>query len=205
MRPGEVLIETARRVESVWFPVGAVVSMLTVLADGSTVETATVGREGMAGVFVFLGDDRTPNGRGVIQMAGQVIGVPADDLRAELAESGKLGRCMLDYTRAFLFQVSQSVACSAAHPVRERVARWLLQTTDRVRDDDVELTQQFLAEILHTRRASVTDALAALEREGLLRRSRGVITVVDRSGLGDATCECYEIVRREYARLVPGG
>lgn len=201
---GDVLIETDRRIDAVWFPSTAVVSLLTVLGDGSGVETATVGREGMVGVLVFLGDDRSPNGRAVIQLPGEVVRVPADDLRAELSD-GKLGRFMIDYTRALLFQVSQSVACSAAHPVRARLSRWLLQTTDRVQRDHVQLTQQFLAEILHTRRASVTEAMGALEQTGLVRRHRGGVAVTDREGLERVACECYGAVRREYTRLVPGG
>lgn len=201
---GEVLFDAGRRADAVWFPVSAVVSILTVLEDGSGVEIATIGREGVVGVFVFLGDDRSPNGRAVVQMAGEVLEVDADAFRSELGESGKLGGVLQDYTRALLLQVSQSVACSAAHPVRARLARWLLQTTDRVRFDDIRLTQQFLSEILHTRRASITEAVGALEAAGAVRRRRGAITVSDREALEYAACECYAIVRREYARLVPG-
>lgn len=202
VRPQEVLVGDRDPITSVWFPATAVVSLLTVLGDGTGVETATVGREGMVGTVVFLGDDRMRNGRAVVQLGGDVIGVPVEDFRAVLVEHGKLNAWMLDLTRALLFQVSQGVACNAAHPVRTRLARWLLQTTDRVGRDDVQLTQQFLAEILHARRASVTEALASLEAEGAVRRRRGRIQVVARTTLERAACECYHLVRDEYERVL---
>jgi CRP-like cAMP-binding protein len=199
---GDVLVQRDERISTLWFPVTAVVSLLTMLADGSGVETATVGREGVVGAVVFLGDDRMRNGRAVIQLSGTLIGVPVEDFQAVLAENGKLHAAMLVYTRALLFQLSQGVVCNAAHSVQERLARWLLQTTDRVGRDEIELTQQFLSEILHARRASVTDALAALERDDVVLRGRGRIQVRRRVALEAAACECYLAVRAEYDRVV---
>jgi CRP-like cAMP-binding protein len=196
-----VLFRDGERIESVWFPITAVVSLLTTLEDGSAVETATAGREGVVGAVVFLGDDRLRNGRAVVQLAGDLIGVPVDTFRSVLARSDALDRVMTGYTRALVFQLSQSVACNAAHSVQERLARWLLQTTDRVARSEVELTQQFLSEIVHARRASITDALAALEDTGALMRGRGRVTVHRRRALEDAACECYAAVRDAYARV----
>jgi CRP-like cAMP-binding protein len=204
MRAGDVLLRDGERIGNVWFPITAVVSLLTTLDDGSAVETATVGREGAVGAVVFLGDDRLRNGRAVVQLAGDLIGVPADTFRSVLAGSDTLHSVMTDYTRALVFQLSQSVACNAAHSVQERLARWLLQTTDRVARSEVELTQQFLSEIVHARRASVTDTLAALEDAGALTRGRGRIKVHRRHALEDAACECYAAVRDAYARIAGG-
>jgi CRP-like cAMP-binding protein len=201
MDAGDVLLRDGDRIRNVWFPITAVVSLLTTLDDGTAVETATVGREGAVGAVVFLGDDRLRNGRAVVQLAGDLIGVPVDTFRTVLARSDTLRSVMTDYTRALVFQLSQSVACNAAHSVQERLARWLLQTTDRVARSEVELTQQFLSEIVHARRASVTDALAALEDAGALMRGRGRITVHRRRALEDAACECYAAVRDAYAQV----
>lgn len=201
VRAGDELIARSQQISTMWFPLSAVVSLLTTLDDGSSVETATVGREGVVGAVVFLGDDRFRNARAVVQLGGHAMGVPVEDFRAVLSEGGKLAGAMMDVTRALLFQLSQGVACNAAHSVRERLARWLLQTTDRTGRQDVELTQQFLAEILHARRASVTDALAALEDGGAVSRRRGRIVIVERRRLEAAACACYFAVRAEHDRV----
>lgn len=205
MTAGDLVFDAGQRIDSVWFPVAAVVSILTVLQDGTSVESATIGRESMVGIPVFLGEDRSGNGRGVVQMSGGLLRVGIDDFRKVLAGSDKLQSVVRAATAAFLFHVSQSVACTAAHPVRERLARWLLQTSDRTVSDEITLTQQFLSEILHTRRASVTDALASLEADGALRRRRGGISLLDRDSLLSASCECYEMVRREHERSMLDG
>jgi CRP-like cAMP-binding protein len=202
--PGDVLYEPGRRLEHVFFPETAVVSLLTMLSDGSGIETATIGREGMAGIFLFLGDDRSRNGRAVVQMSGSILRLDVDSFRAELAEGGKLEQLMLTYSRALLLHISQSVACGAVHPVRARLARWLLQTSDRTASDDVALTQQFLAEILGVRRASVTEAVGELQSLRAVSSRRGGILILDRKALSRAACECYGILREEYAQLVPG-
>jgi CRP-like cAMP-binding protein len=201
--PGQVLYEPGRRIEHAFFPETAVVSLLTILQDGSGIETATVGREGMAGVFLFLGDDHSRNGRAVAQMGGSILRVDVHSFRAELGESGKLEQLMLTYSRALMLHISQSVACGAVHPVRARLARWLLQTSDRTASDDVALTQQFLAEILGVRRASVTEAVSQLQSDGAVAARRGGILILDRAALARSSCECYALVREEYARLMP--
>jgi CRP-like cAMP-binding protein len=204
VKSGESLYEPARRLDHVFFPETAVVSLLTILGDGSGIETATIGREGMAGVFLFLGDDRSRNGRAVVQMGGSILRLDVESFRAELAEGGKLERLLLTYTRALLLHISQSVACGAVHPVRARLARWLLQTSDRTGSNDVALTQQFLAEILGVRRASVTAAVGELQEDRAVASRRGGILILDRGRLSRSACECYGVVREEYTRLVPG-
>ncbi len=203
VEPEQPIQSPRRRSDRVFFPTTAVISLLTTLSDGSTVETATIGREGMVGIHVFLGDDISPNGAAVAQMGGQVLVLDADVFRAELADSAKMQQSLMEYTRALLLQISQGVACGVVHGVRQRLARWLLQTSDRVVSDDVALTQQFLAEILHVRRASVTEAARSLERDGAVRVRRGGILITDRARLEAASCECYAFLKAEYARLMP--
>ncbi len=202
--PGDVLYDAGQPAPWVFFPVSCVVSIMTVLSDGSAVETATIGREGMVGTFQALGDDRSPNGRAVIQMGGRLFRVDAEVFRDQLRRDALLAGAIESYLRALLIHVSQSVACIAAHSVRERLARWLLHTSDRVTSDDVRLTHEFLAHILHVRRASVTVALGVLQEMGLVSTRRGGTTVLDAAGLAKQACECYTRVNEEYARLIPG-
>lgn len=203
--PGDVLYEPGRASPWVFFPLTCVVSIVTVLGDGSAIETATIGREGMVGSFQALGDDRNPNGRAVIQMAGRLLRVDAAVFRHQLRRDPMLAAAIGAYLRALIVQISQSVACGAAHSVRERLARWLLQTSDRVASSDVQLTHEFLAHILHVRRASVTVALGELQGLGLVNTRRGGTAVLDHDGLAEQACECYARVNEEYARLIPGG
>ena len=203
VEPGDVLYEPGRPLTSVYFPLTSVVSILTILRDGTAVETATIGREGLVGVFASLGDDISPNARAVVQMGGELLAVDIRRFQHELRDAGRLRDLLNDYTRALLIHVSQSVACSAAHSVRQRLSRWLLQTSDRVSTDDVRLTHEFLAGMLHTRRASVTEALRELQALGSVRTWRGGTTILDRATLRDQACECYELVRQEYERLLP--
>jgi CRP-like cAMP-binding protein len=204
VRAGDVLYERGQPMPWVFFPISCVASILTVLDDGSAIETVTVGREGMVGSFQALGDDRNPNGRAVVQMQGRLLRVESTVFRAELARDPHLAAATEAYVRALLIHTSQSVACSAAHQVRERLARWLLHTSDRVASDDVRLTHEFLAHILHVRRASVTVALRELQDRGLVITRRGGTTVTDREGLAREACECYALITEEYARLIPG-
>lgn len=201
---GDDLFAPGRRLEHVYFPVDGVVSLLTVLDDGRAIEVATVGREGMVGVFLFLGDDRSMNGRGVVQMSGELLRLPADAFRAAAANGSKFSGFMRDYTRALMLHISQSAACSAAHTVPQRLARWLLQTSDRTGSHRIELSHQFLAEVLGVRRASVTDAVRRLAASGGVSPHRGRLEVVDRAELEAEACECYAVVRDAYARLMPG-
>ena len=158
----------------------------------------------MVGTFQALGDDHNPNGRAVIQMGGRLLRVDASVFRRELQRNPLLADAIEAYLRAMLIHISQSVACGAAHSVKERLARWLLQTSDRVASDDVRLTHEFLAHILHVRRASVTVALGELQDMGLVATRRGGTRVLDRDGLAGQACECYALVNEEYARLIPG-
>lgn len=198
----EVLWERPESVRAVYFPASGVISLLTVTLDGSSVEVATVGNEGMVGVTVFLGGRSRPIGRAISQIPGEALAIDADRFETEVAESSKLRELMLSYTHALLLHVAQGVACNRLHPVEQRCARWLLTTHDRVGTDELRLTQEFLAQMLGVRRATVTETVRILKRAGLISIRRGAIGIEDRAGLEEASCECYQVVRDEYDRLL---
>jgi CRP-like cAMP-binding protein len=185
----------------VYFPLSGVISVHTRMREGVAVEIATIGREGMVGLEIFLGGEQTP-ASAFCQVAGRAARIGADAFRQVVRDSVPLTALLLRYTQATLTQVSQSVACNRLHSIEERCARWLLMTHDRVEGNRFELTQEFLAEMLGVRRASVSIAASILQRAGFIRYSRGRIEVVDRAGLERAACECYGVVAREYDRLI---
>lgn len=191
-------------VEYVYFPVDGVFSQVTVMEDGSAVEVGTVGYEGMIGSVVALGDDRSQS-QVFCQVAGRARRLAAAEFRAETAGTGPLAWLARRYTLFERAVASQGVACNRLHGVDERCARWLLMTHDRVGADTFVLTQEFLAQMLGVRRASVTVAAGMLQSAGIIRYTRGKITVTDRPRLEAASCECYRAVRNEYDRLFPPG
>jgi CRP-like cAMP-binding protein len=191
-------------IHAVYFPRTVVCSLLTPLSDESPVESATVGYEGMVGVPVVLGT-RTTHSQAVAQITGAAARVDATHFRAWLAEAdGALG-LFLRYAQALVEQTAQSVACNRKHAMEERCARWLLATRDRVGADQFELTHEFLAAMLGVRRASVTVAAGMLQQAGLIKYSRGRITVLDAEQLEEASCECYRVVRAQHERLLEPG
>jgi CRP-like cAMP-binding protein len=173
---------------------------VSTLHEGGTVEVGTAGREGMAGLPVFLGVRRSSI-RATVQIPGVAARMDAE-LFAQLATAdGPLHRAMLRYTDAFLTQVAQTAACNGAHLVEQRCARWLLMTHDRVEGDEFPLTHEFLAFMLGVRRAGVTLAMRALQDAGLVSYTRGRVTITDRAGIERASCECYRTVRLHFERL----
>ncbi|MDY7021015.1 MAG: Crp/Fnr family transcriptional regulator [Cyanobacteriota bacterium] len=198
---GQILSEPQDRVEVVYFPTRSMISLVSIMEDGSTVEVGIVGNDGMLGYPVYLGGDSSHT-RAIVQIEGTAFQLNGDLLRSEFNRSPSLQRLLLLYTQAFLAQVSQTAACNRFHPVEERLARWLLQSQDFAGSEKLHLTQDFLSSMLGIRRASVTVAARTLQQAGMINYNRGKITIVDRAGLEAATCECYQIVRREYERLL---
>ena len=199
----DILFDAERPILHVYFPETAVVSLVSTLRAGNTVEVGTAGCEGMAGLSVFLAEDISTV-RAVVQIPGVATRISVEDFTRLAAPPGALHRLMLRYAAAFLTQVAQTAACNGAHLVEERCARWLLMTHDRAGRDTFPLTHEFLAFMLAVRRAGVTEALGALRAQGLVSNGRGVITVVDRAGLERASCECYRVVRAHFERLFGG-
>ncbi|MDF1503283.1 Crp/Fnr family transcriptional regulator [Roseisolibacter sp. H3M3-2] len=200
----ELVYDFDREITHVVFPESAVVSIVGVMADGSAVETGTVGREGMAGVPVVLGADRT-NAQAFTQVPGVALRLPADVLRAALAESPPLWRVLLAYTQALMTLTAQGSACNRRHTMVQRCARWLLYTHDQVGRDDFALTHQFLSQMLGVRRATVTEAMGALQDAGAVEYQMGRVRIRDRGVLERRVCECYAIVSGEYERLLGDG
>lgn len=205
LRAGEVVVERGVAFPHVYFPLDAVLSMLTVVNDGRAVEFATVGREGMSGSNETLTGAGTPM-RVIAQVPGTSVRIAAVALSGLARESIAVMRLLLRYNQSLLVQAAQVAACNRLHPVEERCARWLLMTHDRVGRDEFLLTQEFLSQMLGVRRARVNVAAGILQRAGLIRYSRGRIRLTDRGGLEAATCECYGVLRAEYDRLaaMPG-
>ena len=195
------LYEAGEPLDHVWFPNSGVVSMVTELVDGNPVELATVGPEGMVGVALILGSDRMEH-VAFNQIAGDALRMDAAQFRSSLEQCPALHRLLLRYTAALMQQISQGAACNRMHSVEERCARWLLMTHDRVYKSKFSLTQEFLGQMLGVRRPTVSLAAGMLQKAGLIHYVRGEITICDREGLERVACECYEVIRREFERLV---
>jgi CRP-like cAMP-binding protein len=198
-----LLLEPGKAIDTVYFPVSAVVSLLTTMDDGSAVEVATLGNEGIVGVPVFLGA-QAMGARDFyqVQVPGHAL---AMDTAAFLDSTGRdpLRGLVQRYAQALFSQITQQVACNGLHSVEERCSRWMLLTHDRVGSNEFPLTQEFLAQMLGVRRASVTVAAGILQKAGFIRYSRGRVAIVDRDGLENSSCECYRIIRTEFDRLLP--
>jgi CRP-like cAMP-binding protein len=199
------LWEPNQPIETVYFPLSCVTSVIAMDDAGGEVEVGTVGNEGMVGLPVFLGARSSP-GRSFTQIPGDALQLPADTFLAA-AQNGRFREMLQRYTQGFVAQVSQSVACNRLHVPRQRLARWLLSCHDRVGADQFPLTQEFMAQMLGVRRATVSEAASELQDEGLIQYSRGMLTITDRGGLESVACDCYRIVRDEFNRLfgVPAG
>lgn len=197
----QVLYELGVPIEYVYFPQQGIVSLLSVLEDGSTVEAGLVGNDGMVGLPIILGGNKTSN-RAFVQVAGNGMRMKAEQLRSEFKRGGVLQSLLLRYTQALLTQVSQGVACNRLHTIEERLARWLLTVQDRVESDQFPLTQEFIAQMLGTRRSGVTVAAGTLSKAGTIRYSRGKITILNQGDLEAISCECYGIIKAEFGRLL---
>jgi len=195
------LAEPNQRIPAVYFPIDAVISVTAVGASDATVEVGSVGCEGMAGVPLLFGSDRSTS-RVLVQIGGTAERMDADVLRREAARHSEFRRLLHLYTLGFLTQISQSTACNRLHSAEQRLARWLLICGDRVGRHDVPITHETMALMLGVRRATVTEAAGALQRAGLIRYRRGILSIVDRKRLEAAACECYQIVREEFDRLL---
>jgi CRP-like cAMP-binding protein len=197
----DTLIEPGQPIEHVWFPLDLVVSIVLPLPQGEVVELATVGNEGMVGVAVFLGATSTES-RSFPQAGGRVLRMPAADFRREVGADGALRVLVQRYTSAFVVQLARQVACNRLHSIEERTCRWLLTTHDRVGSDRLLLTQEYLAQMLGVRRASVNVVAGFLQQAGFITYRRGAITIVDRGGLENSACECYRVIREQYDQVV---
>jgi CRP-like cAMP-binding protein len=199
---GKCLSESSGQMKYVYFPTSAIVSLLHVMDDGASGEIAVVGNDGIVGIAVFMGGQTTPN-RAIVQSAGTAYKLNGSALKAEFNRAGFLHHLLLRYTMALLAQMAQTAACNRHHSVDQQLCRWLLLSIDGLYSNELVMTQELIANMLGIRREGVTVATRKLQKAGIITYSRGCITVLDRPGLEARVCECYEVVKKEFARLLP--
>jgi CRP-like cAMP-binding protein len=200
MAVGDVVYESGSLQDYVYFPTTAIVSLAYVMADGATAEIAVVGNEGVVGIALFMGGETTPS-RAIVQSAGWAFRLSGRSLKREFTRAGPMQHLLLRYTQALLTQMAQTAVCNRHHSIDQQLCRWLLLRLDRLPANELAVTQELIANTLGVRREGVTEAAGELQRAGLMRYSRGRITVLDRAGLEARACECYQVVRTESDRL----
>jgi CRP-like cAMP-binding protein len=198
---GTVLNEAGDVLRHVYFPVDCIVSLLHMLADGSSAEIAVVGNDGLIGIALFMGGETTPN-RAVVQSAGHAYRLMGQRLKDEFHRNGTLQGLFLRYTQALITQMAQTAVCNRHHSVDQQLCRWLLLSLDRLSSNRLDMTQELIANMLGVRREGVTEAAGKLQRLGIIHYQRGHITVLDRLRLEALCCECYAVVKKETDRLM---
>jgi CRP-like cAMP-binding protein len=202
LKLGDVVYESGGDQPYVYFPTDCIVSLLYVMENGSAAEIAIVGNEGLVGISLFMGGGSTVN-RAVVQSAGQAYRMKAKFIRDEFLLAGPVQQIFLRYTLALITQMGQTAVCNRHHTVDQQLCRWLLMSLDRLSSNELTMTQELIANMLGVRREGVTDAAGKLQRAGVIEYQRGRIRVLDRPLLEKMACECYDVVRREFARLLP--
>jgi CRP-like cAMP-binding protein len=202
LKLGASVYEAGGRQPYVYFPINAIISLLYVMKDGASAEIAIVGNEGLVGISLFMGGDTTPS-RAVVQSAGYAYRLSSKRLKLEFEHGGALQHLLLRYTQALITQMAQTAVCNRHHSIEQQLCRSLLLSMDRLPTNVLTMTQELIANMLGVRREGVTEAAGKLQEDGLIRYSRGRITVVDRQRLENRVCECYAVVKKEFDRLLP--
>jgi CRP-like cAMP-binding protein len=198
---GEVVYESGGQQSYIYFPTTVIISLLYMMENGSSAEMGVAGNEGLVGIALFMGGDTVPN-RAVVQSAGDALRMKTKVLQDEFARGGMFQRLLLRYTQALMTQMSQTAVCNRLHTVEHQLCRWLLLSRDRLKTDELVMTQELIANMLGVRREGVTHAAQRLQEEGLISYTRGRIRILNRRGLETAVCECYRVVKDEYDRLL---
>ena len=199
---GEVVYESGRHIDYVYFPTTCIVSLLYVLENGASAEIAVVGHEGVVGISIFMGGETTPS-RAVVQSAGKAYRLPGPAMKEEFTRGRAMQHLMLRYTQSLITQMAQTAVCNRHHSVEQQLCRWLLLSIDRLPSPEITMTQELIANMLGVRREGVTEAAGKLQKAGVISYRRGHIKVLNRPKLEKMSCECYEVVRLETARLLP--
>jgi CRP-like cAMP-binding protein len=199
---GSVLYESGDTLRHIYFPTDSIVSLLYVMEDGASAEIAVVGNEGAIGVALFMGGQTTTN-RAIVQSAGSAYRLTGKRLKQEFERHGEMLHILLRYTQALFTQMSQTAVCNRHHSLDQQLCRWLLLSLDRLASNQLIMTQELIANMLGVRREGVTEAAGKLQKLGVIRYSRGQITVLDRPQLEQLSCECYGVVKKETDRLLP--
>lgn len=202
MKLGDVVYESGTTLSHLYFPTSAIISLLYVMQNGASAEIAVVGNEGVVGISLFMGGESTSS-RAVVQSAGKGVRVAAKFLKDEFRHAGPVMHLLLRYTQALITQMAQTAVCNRHHSLDQQLCRWLLLSLDRLEGDELVMTQELIANMLGVRREGVTESALKLQKAGLIKYSRGHIAVLDRAGLESRSCECYAVVKKEYARLLP--
>jgi len=198
---GEVVYEFGGHLDYVYFPTNSIVSLLYTMENGTSAEMGLTGNDGVVGIALFMGGGTMPN-RAVVQSAGGALRMKAKVLQDEFARGGKFQQLLLRYTQALITQISQTAVCNRLHSVEQQLCRWLLLSHDRVKADELIMTQELIADMLGVRREGVTVAAGRLQDSGAISYVRGHIRILDRPRLEETVCECYGVVRDEFARLL---
>ncbi|MCM3870470.1 MAG: Crp/Fnr family transcriptional regulator [Pyrinomonadaceae bacterium] len=198
---GEVVYEFGGHLDYVYFPTTSIVSLLYTMENGSSAEMGLTGNDGVVGIALFMGGGTMPN-RAVVQSAGGALRMKAKTLQDEFARGEKFQRLLLRYTQALITQISQTAVCNRLHSVEQQLCRWLLLSRDRIKSDELIMTQELIADMLGVRREGVTVAAGRLQDSGAISYVRGHINILDRQKLEDTVCECYMVVKDEFDRLL---
>jgi CRP-like cAMP-binding protein len=198
---GKSIYESGSSLDHVLFPTTAIISLLYVLDNGDTAEVAVVGNEGVVGITLFLGGATMPN-RAIVQSAGEALRLSGKILQTEFNRGGNLHNLLLKFTLSMMNQMAQTAICNRHHTIDQQLCRWLLLSLDRLPTNELVMTQELIADMLGVRREGVTQAAGKLQAAGLIRYHRGHITVLNRPGLEARVCECYDVVRSEFDRLI---
>jgi CRP-like cAMP-binding protein len=198
---GEVLYAPEEPIQYVYFPHNCVISVIYTMEDGATSEVGLVGNEGMVGMRILFGAATTPQ-HSIVRVAGKALRMRADALKEELRFGSPIQNLLLRYTQAMLTQIRQTAACNSLHTIEKRLCRELLMMHDRVKSDKIPLTHETIARMLGTQRAGITLAAGTVQRNGLIKYSRGKITILDRPGLEACVCECYDVINKEFKSLL---
>ena len=198
---GEVLYESGELLDYVYFPTTAIISLLYIMENGSSAEIGVVGNDGMVGIAIFMGGNTTPN-RALVQSAGKAFKMKAGLMKDEFTRGGRFHNICLRYTQALITQISQTAVCNRLHSVDQQLCRWLLLSHDRLPSNRIVMTQDLIANMLGVRREGITHAARRLQKDGYIRYVRGDMTILNRKGLEASVCECYQVVRTEYDRLL---
>jgi CRP-like cAMP-binding protein len=199
---GKTVYESGVLMSHVYFPTTSIISLLYSLENGSSAEISIIGHEGIVGIALFMGGETTTS-HGVVQSAGHAYRLKGQILKAAFLNGGPMQRLLLRYTQALLTQMAQTAVCNRHHTIDQQLCRWLLLSLDRLPSNELCMTQELIANMLGVRREGVTEAAGHLQHAGLIHYSRGKITVIDRPGLEARVCECYQVVKTEFERLLP--
>ncbi|BAQ62993.1 cAMP-binding proteins - catabolite gene activator and regulatory subunit of cAMP-dependent protein kinases [Geminocystis sp. NIES-3708] len=201
LKAGQILYDPYDPITFAYFPLTAMISLVSIMENGATTEIGLIGNEGMIGLPIFLGGEYTTS-QVIVQIAGTSLKIKAQILKQEFAKGGTLQKILLLYTQARLTQIAQSATCNRQHKIEARLARWLLSVYDSVLIDELPLTQEFISNMLGVRRAGVTIAANGLQKKSIISYNRGKIVILDHEKLKETSCECYRVVEEEFIRLI---